>query len=144
MNDMNEILYSGPYTMNKKPLILKPWTVNFDFTKEFLIEIPLWVKLPNLPMSCWGGQSLSRIASAIGKPLYADECTSKQKRISYDRMLIEINVTRALPTSVTVWEPDGRQFEQAIDYDWKCEFCEECLKIGHSCKKVENEQNHYE
>lgn len=50
-NDMNEILYSGPYTINNKPMILKPWTVDFDFNSEFLTEIPLWVKLPNLPMS---------------------------------------------------------------------------------------------
>ncbi|XP_075083648.1 uncharacterized protein LOC142167383 [Nicotiana tabacum] len=35
-------------------MILKPWTVKFDFTKEFLQEIPMWVVLPNLPMSCWG------------------------------------------------------------------------------------------
>nr|XP_016462019.1 PREDICTED: uncharacterized protein LOC107785271 [Nicotiana tabacum] len=120
-------------------MILKPWIANFDFTKEFLQDIPMWVVLPNLPMTCWGGKSLSRIASAIGKPLYADECTSKQKKLSYARMLIEINVTTPLPTSVLVWEPDGRQFEQSIEYDWKPEFCEVCLKIGHYYKQKEVE-----
>nr|XP_009624247.1 uncharacterized protein LOC104115348 [Nicotiana tomentosiformis] len=135
---------TSPYTVNNKLLILKPWTVNFDFTKEFLTEIPLWVVLPNLPMSCWGGQSLSRIASAIGRPLYADECTSKQKRISYTRMLIEINVTRPLPSSVTMWEPEWRQFDQMIEYDWKPDFCEVCLKIGQCCKQIEAEKHKVE
>ncbi|XP_060182421.1 uncharacterized protein LOC132612097 [Lycium barbarum] len=95
--DMYEILYSGPYTINNKPMVLKPWTVDFDLSKEFPTEIPLWITMPNLPMSCWSYQSLSRITSTIGKPLFADECTSRQKRISYARVLVEVNFTRLLP-----------------------------------------------
>ncbi|XP_070049826.1 uncharacterized protein [Nicotiana tomentosiformis] len=75
--DMNEILYAGPYTIYKRPIILKQWTPDFDFNVEFLTEMPLWVKFPNMPMSCWSRDSLSRIASAIGVPKYADECTAK-------------------------------------------------------------------
>lgn len=71
--------------------------MNFDFNKEFPTTIPLWVKFPKLPMSCWGKGSLSRIASVIGVPIYADECTAKQTRISYARMLIEVNITQLLP-----------------------------------------------
>lgn len=82
--------------------------------------------------------------SAIRKPLYADEYISKHKRISYARMLIKINVTRPLSTSVTVGEPDGRQFDQMIEYDWKQEFCGVFLKTGHCCKQLEAEQQAFE
>ena len=53
---------------------------------------------------------MSRIASAIGVPLFADECTTKQTRISYARMLIEVNVTKPIPQQITVMDPNGRTF----------------------------------
>ena len=110
LSDMNEILYSGPYTINNRPIILKQWCSDFDFGKGFLAEIPLWVNFPKLPLNCWGVGSLSRIASAIGVPLFADECTTKQTRISYARMLIEVNVTKPIPQQITVMDPNGRTF----------------------------------
>lgn len=77
LGDFKDILNGGPYTINGRPLILKQWTQNFDLKAEFLIEIPLWITLPKLPMSYWGNKTLSQLASAIGKPLFADECTTK-------------------------------------------------------------------
>ncbi|TMW83456.1 hypothetical protein EJD97_001640 [Solanum chilense] len=97
LSDMNEVLYSGPYTISNRPIILKQWSPDFNFGNEFLTEIPLWVNFPKLPLNCWGAGSLSRIASAIGVPLFADECTTKHTRISYARMLIEVNVTKSIP-----------------------------------------------
>ena len=41
LSDMNEVLYSGPYTISNRPIILKQWSLEFDFGNEFLTEIPL-------------------------------------------------------------------------------------------------------
>ncbi|XP_075077189.1 uncharacterized protein LOC142163933 [Nicotiana tabacum] len=133
IEDLNAVYYSGPYSINNRPIILKPWTPEFDFNTEFPTEIPLWVKFPNLPMNCWSSNSLSRIASVIGTPIFADECTSKQTRISYARMLVEVNVTRELPEAITVLDPNGRQFTQEVIFDWKPEFCQLCQVVGHKC-----------
>lgn len=96
-NDRDEILYAGPYTLNNKPIILNVWTPNFDFNEEFLRTLPLWIKFPNLPLNCWGPDSLSRIACGIGSPIYVDECTAKQTRITYARVLVEVDVTEDIP-----------------------------------------------
>lgn len=40
LSDMQEILYTGPYTINNRPIILKQWTSDFDFENEFMTEIP--------------------------------------------------------------------------------------------------------
>lgn len=141
LTDMHEIYYAGPYTINNRPFILKPWTPNFDFSVEFPSVIPLWVKFYNLPKSCWGVDSLSRIASVIGHPVYADECTAKQTRISYARMLIEVNVTKPLPCEITVMDQDGKPFTQDVSYDWKPLFCEVCQVIGHKCEAQVTEQH---
>ncbi|WMV19836.1 hypothetical protein MTR67_013221 [Solanum verrucosum] len=109
--DMQEVFYNGPYTINNKPIILKPWSINFDLSKEFPTEIPLWVKFPNLPMTCWSKDSLSRIASAV-----------------------EVNVSNPLPDEITVLESNGRQIKQTVTYDWRLKFCPQCSVVGHCCR----------
>lgn len=97
IDDRNEILYSGPPMFNHRSMIIQAWTPEFNFHDEMLRVIPLWVRMPNLPLSYWSINSLSHIGSVIGVPLYADECTTHQKRISFARMLIEVDVTKTLP-----------------------------------------------
>lgn len=77
--DKDRLLLDGPYTIANRPLVIKEWDADFSFEKEVLREIPLWIRLPKLPLNCWGNDSLSRIGSVIGKPICADECTSLQK-----------------------------------------------------------------
>ncbi|XP_059288877.1 uncharacterized protein LOC132042304 [Lycium ferocissimum] len=134
VDDCHAILYSGPHTLNNKPAIVKPWTPDFDFHSEVLTTIPLWVKLPNLPLSCWGIESLSRIGSTLSKPLYADECTSHIERVPNARLLIQVDITKELPNTTKVKDPKGQVFEQAVNYDWKPEFYQECLQLGHKCQ----------
>lgn len=86
-----------------------------------------------LAMSFWSRDSLSRIASTVGKPIYADECSTNQIRISFARMLIELNITNPLPTEVIIKEPDRKQTHQAIEYDWKPKYCLKCSVVGHCC-----------
>ncbi|XP_049374795.1 uncharacterized protein LOC125839850 [Solanum verrucosum] len=116
IEDRDEVLFSGPYTMSSRPVIVKAWCPNFNFNNEVLRMIPLWVKLPNLPLNCWGNDSLSRIGSGLGRPLYADECTSCIDRISFTRILVEMDNTQVLPVHVNVQDPNGRVFEQSIEY----------------------------
>ncbi|KAK4732123.1 hypothetical protein R3W88_025111 [Solanum pinnatisectum] len=104
LGDMKKVLYSGPHTIGNKPIILKQWTVEFDFTKEFLTDIPLWVYFPNLPMN-----------------------------YTYARILIEVNVTQSLPDQITVMDPIGRCFQHDIWFEWNPNCCDKCIKVGHVC-----------
>ncbi|XP_056685730.1 uncharacterized protein [Spinacia oleracea] len=113
IKEMKEVLYSRPYTIAYKPMIMKAWTSDFNFNAEILKVVPLWIQLPNLPLNCWGMDSLSRIGSALGSPLFVNECNSKQTRISYARMLVEIDVTRPIVHKVMFQEPGGKKFEQS-------------------------------
>ncbi|XP_070035891.1 uncharacterized protein LOC142168005 [Nicotiana tabacum] len=141
MDDSDAILYSGPHTIGNKPIITKGWTPDFNFKDEILKTIPLWVTLPNLPLNCWSADSLSRIGSGLGVPLYTDESTSKMERISYARILVEMDVTVSLPVAVKVQDPNGRKFSQRVDYMWKPEYCETCFMIGHCCKVTRQQEN---
>ncbi|KAH0685680.1 hypothetical protein KY290_017198 [Solanum tuberosum] len=107
-DDRNEALYSGPHLLNNRPIIVKVWSLEFDFNKEVLQTVPIWVKYPNLPLCCWSMDSLSRISSGLGEPLYADECTAKVDRILFARVLIEMDVAKELPRKLKVEDPSGR------------------------------------
>lgn len=83
-------------------MIVKDWVPNFCFEDEVLKEVPLWIRLPKLPLDCWSGDSLSRIGSVIRRPICADECTIEQRRISYALMLVEVDITKPLIYKVQV------------------------------------------
>ncbi|KAK6791849.1 hypothetical protein RDI58_010930 [Solanum bulbocastanum] len=78
-----------------------------------------------------GRDSLRQIDIVVGKPIYVDECTAKQTRISFARMLIEVNITNPLPNEITVLEPNGRQIQQEIQ--------NAAQKRHHNGKKVAQE-----
>lgn len=131
MEDLREILYAGPYTLNYRPVILKPWTTDFDFNEEFPIWIPIWVKLSKLLMNCWGVNSLSRIASSIVKPIFADECMAKRTRVYYARMLIVVYMTKKLPDEVTIADPNDKVTTQSIIYEGRPTYYEQYQLIDH-------------
>lgn len=141
--DRDEVLVAGPHTFFGRPMITKPWSSDFNFQEEILRVIPVWVKLPNLPLCCWGMDSLSRIGSLVGVPLFADECTSKQLRISFARLLIEVDVTKSVTKVVQIQDSCGRTFNQKVEYEWLPPFCKECQIIGHDCS-VKKGQTRYQ
>lgn len=103
--------------LNNKPITLKAWSKNFDFSANVLTTIPIWVKFHNLPLNCWIQGALSRINSALGNPLFPDDCTIKVDRISYACVLIEMNATQILPKVLSVKDPSGRMFERKLEYN---------------------------
>ncbi|XP_015072451.1 uncharacterized protein LOC107016517 [Solanum pennellii] len=133
-----QLSYFPPQIVNGQTMVQlegkEQWCPEFDFGREFLTEIPLWVNFPKLPLNCWGVGSLSRIASAIGVRLFADECTTKQTRISYARMLVEVNVTKAIPQQIAVMDPNRKTFMQEVVLEWRPQYCDKCQKIGHLCQ----------
>ncbi|XP_015170646.1 uncharacterized protein [Solanum tuberosum] len=131
--ERDKVLCAGPHYLLKRPVIMKPWLPEFNFKEEILTTIPLWIKLPNLPLNCWNFVVLSKIGSSLGKPLYADECTTQASRISFVRILIEIDVTRPLPKMIKIRDPKGKMLDQQVWYEWKPLFCQKCLQVGHSC-----------
>ncbi|XP_010687419.1 uncharacterized protein LOC104901529 [Beta vulgaris subsp. vulgaris] len=135
--DKDRILISGRHMFYGKPIIVKPWLPSFNFHSEILKVIPIWVKFPNLPLHYWSDDSLSRIGSLLGVPIYADECTSKALRVSFARVLIEMDITKEIPKEIQIVEPNGVTFAQKVTYDCLPPFCSKCSMIGHNCESLQ-------
>ncbi|KAH0749146.1 hypothetical protein KY290_028378 [Solanum tuberosum] len=133
--ERDKVLCAGPHYFLKRPVIMKPWLPEFNFKKEILTTIPIWIKLPNLPLNCWNSVVLSKIGSSLGQPLYAEECTTQASRISFARILIEMDVTRSLPKMIKIRDPKGTVLEQQIWYEWKPLYYKKCLQVAQSCDK---------
>ncbi|KAH0689114.1 hypothetical protein KY289_016472 [Solanum tuberosum] len=94
--EKERVLMEGPYYVNNQPLILKQWELDFELDKEALSIVPLWVKFPGLPVGYWSVEALSKVASAVGRLIHIDRFTENAERISYARILIEVDVSQPL------------------------------------------------
>ena len=101
------VLRGGPYLVYGWPLVLRPMTKFFDFSSEEMSRMPVWVKFPCLPLCCWSLVCLSKIANVIGKPIQCDQLTSNLSRMSYVRVLVEIELLEELCHSMEISLPDG-------------------------------------
>ena len=136
--DKNAVLKNGPVLVYGRPLILKSMPKFFNFSRSEMSSVPVWVKFPNLPLECWTSRCLSKISSLLGKPIQSDRLTASRERISYARVLVEINLMKDLPSLIKFGLPDGSTLEQPVIYESMPAFCRSCQAIGHSdayCKK---------
>ncbi|XP_060216463.1 uncharacterized protein LOC132643943 [Lycium barbarum] len=129
IEDYETVMEASPYYFHNKPFVLQNWDINFEFGPDCIITIPLWVTFPGLPIGYWSPYTLSKVASAVGRPLYTDKFTAAMNRISYPRVLVETDVAHPLPNIIELLTPTG-PFQQQVDYDWKPKYCSECLKFG--------------
>lgn len=128
--DMDAVLMKGPYTIRNMPLILQEWRPDFDLKKDMLSTIPIWVKLPKLPLHLWGETSLNKIGSAIGIPLVTDECTTHRLRVSYARILVEVDITQKMLDEITITDNKGLKRKQPIEYEWRKNSVRSARQLG--------------
>lgn len=119
--------------MGGKLVLVKKWDASFDFHTNMLKEVPLWVKLHDLPLNCWGVDSLSRIGCLVGIRVCVDTCTTEERRINYASLLIRADATKELVTMVQVEGVNGVVLTQQVTDDWCLAFCKKCNKLGYEC-----------
>jgi len=143
--EMLETLSAGPYFVFGRPLILKIMPEFFDFQANDMTKLPTWVKLPNLPLRCWTPLCLSKIGSMIGKPIHCDIPTATMSRLSYARILVEVDLLQELPNAIQVVLPNGSPLSQQVTYESLPRFCKRCRVIGHSantCNRSPMQKKH--
>lgn len=141
--DCLSILHGGPWIFGNSTLLLKQWTPDFCSHLDSVKVIPVWTLLNDLDPCFWSHSALSKIASIIGKPLFADPYTTDKTRISFARVLIDIDVSKDLPSSIKIDTPFGTKMI-SIEYEWIPHFCTICDCIGHStqkCRKNAKKEN---
>ncbi|KAF7852328.1 hypothetical protein BT93_L4620 [Corymbia citriodora subsp. variegata] len=127
-----KIIEGGPLTVARVPLILQQWHPMLELKKEEHSSVPVWIRLKNLPYGLWSSQGLSKVASAVGKPLYVDQRTEQLKMISFARVCVELNASKPCCDSINVLL-NGATRVVEVEYEWKPTSCQTCGVFGHRC-----------
>ena len=127
-----EVIEAGPWSFDNKPLVVKPWSATANLEREDLMEIPIWVRFPNLKLHLWSPSVLSKLASVVGRPLFTDKMTAERERLMFARVCVEIKSGDVLPQMIGVQDEDGSQFEQKVEYEWIPMSCVGCGFFGHT------------
>lgn len=137
VNDRDKVLASGPWHFASKIIVLQKWQGGVEFSKTECDKFPIWVKLSQIPLSYWSDEGISYIASAIGKPLFTDEMTSKNDLMNFARVCIEINASYSFPSTIKVVvlnEETSENITVPVDVEYKSRppSCPTCKIFGHS------------
>lgn len=131
----NDVIQEGIFHFDNKPLIVKAWNADMDFSKDELCTVPIWIRLPGLEFKYWSAKGLSKIGSLVGKPLMVDKNTEKEVELNFARLLVEVKIGDQFPEIVYFKNEKGTIVEQKVTYDWKPSVCDVCSEYGHTGKK---------
>lgn len=117
------VLTGRPYIAYGCPLYLKALPPCLTFQPEAQNQIPLWMQIYGLPLDCWSTFGLSKATSQIDTPLYTDRYTKARERLNYGRVLVEVNITKPLPTTIAITLSDGHDTDLSIKFDSNLKLC---------------------
>ena len=124
----------GPWMFGGKNIILQQWHPRFQFDKNKISTLPVWIRLHGLPFPLWSKQGLSMAASMVGRPLSCDEQTYNCTRLEYARVCVEIDAAQPFIREFEIDSPLSTDpITVTVDYEWKPTCCDKCKVFGHSC-----------
>jgi hypothetical protein len=65
--DRDLIFRSDPYFMGARGMYLNKWTPDFSPENDIPSAVPVWVRLPFLPLHCWNDETIRSIGNSLGK-----------------------------------------------------------------------------
>lgn len=81
--DMGLALLKECLQFDNKPMVVQKWSPDFECGKNRAPVVQVWVRFPHLPIQDWGCESLSRLASQLGKPLEMDPMKNSKDQLHF-------------------------------------------------------------
>lgn len=126
------VLSRGTWYLDNKPLLVCDWGKTIE---DKVTSVPTWVKLNNVPDCYWTEEGLSRLASAIGRPICADNLTNQLDIMPFAKMCVEYRVGDPLPDNISAVAIDasGSKYTAniGVSYISKPLVCSGCKNLGH-------------
>ena len=117
--DKNLIFRNNPYFMGPQGLYLNKWTLHFDPTQYVSSVIPVWVRLPHLPLDCYNKKSMQAIGNSLGR--YIDQAVRKDQYFCA-RICVEVDLEVGLLEQIKITITDWMHIQE-LDYEqipFKC------------------------
>jgi hypothetical protein len=122
--------------MGPQGLYLNKWSPDFDPTQDVPSVVPVWVRLPHLPLHCWNPKSLESIGNTLGK--YIDKADRKEQ-YSCARICVEVDLEVGLPEAIQLKVADWSHIQE-LDYEQLPFKCRYCHGYGHFAQALQKEE----
>jgi len=127
--DLSKILNKS-WSLDHSPVLLKKWHPMFDASIERVDIIPIWVRMPALPLQYWNEFHLRGIGNMLGTVMDVDLSFLKTHVKQVARVLVSINIREGLAETIKLkWGPDV--IIQILDYENVPFRCRRCHAYGH-------------
>jgi len=128
--EYQKVLVQGPWFWGRAGLFITPWFPEFDADTMVVTKMPVWVRLPNLPLPFWHHEVLEDIGNRLGKYIISDEERREQGLFTYARICVEIDLSKGLPDKIQLQHESFKRI-QALDYENTAFRCRSCHLTGH-------------
>ncbi|CAF1928503.1 unnamed protein product [Brassica napus] len=129
------LLYRTCWNIAGFPMFVAPWSPDFTPEEAPLTSAVVPVELRNVPYLLFNNQSLSRLATAIGKPDSLAPETERKENFEVAKLYVKVDLTKKLPTRIISGFSNGRECEISVSYPWLPVKCSACGKYGHSTER---------
>ena len=116
-------------------MYLNKWDLSFNPEKDIPKAVPVWVKLPHLPLHYLNDEDFKAIGNTPDK--YVDKSELKTPMLSCTRICVEVDLDKGLPESINL-SIDGWYHLQTVDYEkipFKWKYCHEYGHFAKTCLK---------
>jgi hypothetical protein len=139
--DRDMIFRSDPYFMGGGGMYLNKWTPDFSPKNDIPSAVPVWVRIPFLPLHCWNDETIRNIGNTLGKFINCVE--PKEGLQACARIYVEVDLEKGLPKAIQL-NLDSWTYIQQVDYEhipFKCKICHEYGHFSKSCPQAKDTQD---
>ncbi|XP_057426081.1 uncharacterized protein LOC130719470 [Lotus japonicus] len=127
------VLQSGPWVFNRFAVVLEALDINVHPSKVPLTRLPFWVRVFDLPYSCWSEQVARALGGAFAGYITSDR-RGNNRLGAYFRFKVWIDVTVPLRRGQVLALDDGGQLEVFFQYEKLHNHCYICGFLDHVAK----------
>lgn len=128
--DYQKVLTEGPWFWDLAGLFLTPWFLDFDPSTAVITKLPIWVRLPNLPMHLWHFAVFRGIDNSLGCFLDTDTSRGEKGIYTFARICAEIDISKGLPDQIILKNGDFH-WTQTLDFENTAFRCRNFRLTGH-------------
>jgi len=130
LEDYQKVFEQGPWFWGRAGLFITPWFPDFDANTMVVTKMPVWVRLPNLPLPFWHPSELEDIGNLLGTYVKCDNERREQGLFTYARICVEIDLSIGLPDRIRLIY-EKYNWMQVLDYENTAFRCRTCQMTGH-------------
>lgn len=126
IDDMLWVLTGGTWKIMDHYVMVQRWRPNLKPSTAVFKTTPVLIRFPEFPIEYFDEDPLKHIGDVLGKPFKLDYNTSLASRGKFERMCIEVDLSKPLVSQIRVGN-----LLQMLEYESIHTVCFTCVVIGH-------------